>query len=113
MGALVWPNLTETMLLAAAAWRTWTLIASDEILDPVRDRLLWSVNEDGDVAPRARLITLVECPYCLGFWMAVAWWGAFVATPWTLVFATPWALSTAVIAIEATVQRLTRDDSGE
>jgi hypothetical protein len=38
------------------------------------------------------------CPYCSGFYIALAWWGAWIA--WgdsTLVVATPWALSAGVI----------------
>lgn len=96
------PSPWEFVLLALAAWRVWTLLSSDTILDPVRDRVLFT--RDGE--PRVRWIDWVECPYCSGFWVAVAWWSAFAMTDWTLVAAAPWAVSAAVVFVEATVSRL-------
>ncbi len=80
------PNWWEAFLLFAAAYRVWRLLAVDTILDPIRDRLFpnhlsyWSV--------------FLSCPWCAGFWVTIAWWAAWEATPhWTLVVAAPWALS--------------------
>ena len=75
-------------LLALAAFRFFKLIADDAILDRPRDRL---------VKNRETLNTFVVCPWCIGAWIAAAWWAAWWAWPHpTLVAATPFALSAAV-----------------
>lgn len=97
------PGPWEFALLAAAAWRTWMLLAHDEILDPLRDRVFVKdvppvieppmVIDIGPVVRYRRLVEFIECPYCLGFWVALAWWAAWTATGWTLTAAAPLALS--------------------
>lgn len=82
-------------MISAAGWRIWHLIAVDSILDPVRERTLFR-NADG-----GRLITFVECPYCLGFWVTGVVWTAWAfVSPWTLVVVAPFALHTGMLAIE-------------
>jgi hypothetical protein len=47
--------------------------------------------------------TLLECPWCAGFWIALAWWGAYELWPHgTTIAAVPFAIS-AVVGIVATV----------
>lgn len=99
------PDWWEAVLLSAAAWRSFQLISADDILDWPRRKILrlgtWQ--QDGDPIPsnyRSGLGNFVKCSYCMGFWVALAWWGAWQITGhWTLVFAVPFALSTGVIAL--------------
>jgi hypothetical protein len=91
--------------LAAAAWRVFQLIALDEILEGPRryvTRLGKTWKKDGDPIPKAyreKLALFLTCPYCAGFWIALAWWGAWQMWPTeTLIAATPWLLSAGVIA---------------
>lgn len=82
------PSWWTFLLLALAAWRVFKLFAEDLIIDRARRRL----------APAASTREVfLTCPYCSGFWIALAWWLAWVAwPPWTLVAATPLALSASV-----------------
>ncbi len=80
------------MLLALAAWRTFVLVSRDDITQPIRSRIGWD-----------KLMMFVECPYCLGFWIALAWWGAFELWP----HGTPIAASAvAVTALVPLIERL-------
>lgn len=87
------PEPWEFALLALATLRVWKLIAEDSILDRPRDWFL----------VRMKIDELIECPWCSGWWIGLAWWGAWLAEPkWTLVAATPWALSYAVGFVTST-----------
>lgn len=82
------PNWYEAALLALAAWRVFQLIAEDEVLEPVRRYVTGERWKD-----------FISCPYCLGFWVAVAWWVSFQFWEfWALVVAVPFALSAGVVA---------------
>jgi hypothetical protein len=61
------PTPFEALLLGLAAWRTWRLVANDDLTEPLRERYL--KNE--------KVLDFVECPYCLGAWIAGAWVVAF------------------------------------
>lgn len=79
------PDAWEAVLLAAAAYRVWRLLAEDSILDRPRDLL-----------PH-RVADFVECPWCLGFWVSAAAYASWRAAPKaTLVLAAPLAISAAV-----------------
>jgi hypothetical protein len=57
-------------LLGFAAYRATQLGVHDTILDPGRERLAaWQAN-NRDSKPRAFLIQLISCIYCLGFWLS-------------------------------------------
>lgn len=87
------PTWYGTILLALAAYRTWRILALDTILDKPRDR--WFP----EGYKRTEFLT---CPYCLGFWVSLAWWLAFIAWPhWCLVAAAPLAISALVGLIAA------------
>ena len=87
------PNWYALVLLALAAYRIWRLLAHDTILDPLRHLLVRAESKQEE---------FLQCPFCLGFWVALAWWLAWVAWPhWTLVVAVPFALS-ALVALVAT-----------
>ena len=99
------PDWWEGALLALAAWRTFQLIAFDDILDRPRryvTRLGKDWREDGDQVPddyRLTLADFVTCPYCAGFWITALWWGAWQAWPHeALVVAGLFALHAGMIA---------------
>jgi hypothetical protein len=99
------PDWYEIVLLSLAAWRVFQLIALDDLLDRPRryvTRLGSKWEKEGDPVPSGYRLTLADfitCPYCAGFWIALAWWGAWLVWPYeTLVFAVPWVLSAGVIA---------------
>ena len=85
------PDWWEAVLLALAAWRTFQLIAEDDILDRPRRYVTDRVSEKWEL--------FIECPYCAGFWIALAWWAVWqIEDEWTLIVATPFVLSVGVIA---------------
>ena len=97
------PDWWSFTLLALAAYRTWRLLAEDEILDRPRRwalRLGEDWEKDGDPVPdnyRVDWGLFLMCPWCCGFWISIAWWAAWQATEkWTLVVAVPLALSAVV-----------------
>jgi hypothetical protein len=96
------PSLWITVLLAAASYRIWRLLAEDVILDRprrwiVRLPLKW---KEGMLIPdgyRYRLAEFINCPWCLGFWVSIAVWIAWQADEHlTTVIAVPLAISAAV-----------------
>lgn len=95
------PNWWAALLLAAAAWRIFHLLAFDDILNPIRNRFVGlATDAKTRKGGSERLMDFIECPYCLGFWVALAWWGAWQIWPeGTLIAATPFALSAALIGI--------------
>ena len=103
------PGWYALLLLAAAAYRTWTLLAKDDILNRPRryvTRLGDKWRKDGDPLPagyRLGLANFLDCPWCLGAWTAFAWWGAWQAWPHvTIVASAPLAIS----ALLALISRL-------
>ncbi len=101
------PNWYEVALLALAAWRVFQLLAFDTIMEGARRRL-FRVPKDWDgTSPittksyRETLALFVQCPYCAGFWIALAWWVAWLICPYeTVLVAVPLALSAGVIAAD-------------
>ena len=84
------PDWYELALLALAAWRVFQLLSDDEILERPRRYVTSRLSEKWEL--------FIECPYCAGFWIALAWWAAWqIEEEWTLIVATPWALSAGVI----------------
>lgn len=84
------PDWWEAALLGLAAWRTFQLLAADDLLDTPRRYVTSRLSEYWE--------DFLTCPYCAGFWMALAWWAAWqVWGDSTLVAATPFALSAVVI----------------
>lgn len=100
------PSWYELALLALAAWRVFQLVGDDDILDRPRRYLLrlgdqWE--KEGDPVPdnyRINLGIFISCPYCAGFWIALAWWGAWQIWPHgSLVIAVPFAISAGVVGL--------------
>lgn len=98
------PNWYTLLLLALASFRVWFLFAKDDILNSPRRYVtrLGSKWKEGDPAPkgyRATLGEFIDCPWCLGFWTSMAWWGLWQAWPHgTLIAAVPFAISALVPA---------------
>ena len=97
------PDWYVLTLLALAAFRTWRLLAEDDLTESARryvTRLGDKWEKDGDPVPENYRLTLgkfIDCPWCLGFWLALAWWGAWEIWPHgTTVVAVPMALSALV-----------------
>lgn len=102
------PSPWIALLLLGASYRIWLLLAEDTILDRPRR---WVVGldpgwEEGLTLPeryRLGLARFITCPWCLGFWVALAVWGLWqIDEHWIEVFSVPLALSAAV-GIVATV----------
>jgi hypothetical protein len=100
------PSGWHAILLALAAWRTFHLLAFDDILQAPRRFLVrlpldW---KEGDSIPkmyREKLKDFIECPFCLGFWIAGAWWLTWYVWPHgTLIASVPFALSAGVVAAQ-------------
>lgn len=81
------PGVWAFALLALASYRSWRLLAEDSILNRPR---AWAVRSEG-------VSEFLSCPWCAGFWVALAWWGAWLLWPHgALVAAVPFALAAAV-----------------
>ena len=98
------PNWYESLLLALAAYRVWRLLAEDVILDRPRAWIVglsdWTAGQRTPASYREGLAEFITCPACAGFYVSLAWWGAFQLWPHgTVVVAVPFAISTAVIAV--------------
>jgi len=97
------PDWWETILLGTAAWRVFYLLGEDDLLDRPRRYVTrtgraWRKGDPAPLAYRAWLGEFLECPYCLGAWVAIAWWGAWELWPsTTLIVAAPLMLSAAVV----------------
>ncbi len=78
-----WPFI----LIGLAAYRTWRLLADDTILDRPR---AWVVRSE-------RVSEFASCCWCLGFWVAVAWWASWELWPHgTVLVSVPIALAAVV-----------------
>lgn len=98
------PDWYQIALLALAAFRSWRLLAEDDILDRPRRYVTALGSEwrkEGDKLPanyRIKLMEFISCPYCLGAWIGLVWWGAFQFSEHvTLVVATPFAISALIV----------------
>jgi hypothetical protein len=57
--------LVASVLIGAAAYRAWRIIALDQITDPIR---VWLIRREGRFWEFVG--DLIGCVFCLGFWMA-------------------------------------------
>lgn len=96
------PSPWIALLLLAASFRIWRILADDDIFERPRR---WVVRlprdwEEGQMLPegyRIGLAAFITCPWCLGFWVTIAVWLAWQASPhWTEVLSVPLALSAGV-----------------
>lgn len=96
------PDWWVFTLLGLAAYRTWRIVAVDDITEWPRRWVLrlprkW---KHGDKIPekyREKWALFFLCPWCAGFWISLAWWGAWQEWPHgTVVVAVPLAISAVV-----------------
>lgn len=99
-------------LLGFAAYRATQLGVHDTILDTARERLAAWQARNLDSKPRAFLMQLIDCIYCLGWWISGATLlvyllatGTFHQAP-LLVHGIEWF---AVVGVQALLDR--RDDT--
>jgi hypothetical protein len=91
------PDWFELVLLGLAAFRVWKLIGEDTILDTPRAWTLKRAFNLGGPKAKDYVETLLECPWCAGFWVSLGWWGAWEAWPHgSLIAAAPFAISALV-----------------
>ena len=92
------PSPFEAVLLGLAAWRVWHLLAKDDLTAPLRRYVTANREPTWD--------DFIECPYCLGAWVAGAWVVAFAVWPEVI-----WgALVFAVAAVPPLVNNWMKDD---
>lgn len=97
------PSWWEFFLLGLAAWRTYRLLAEDTILERPRRWLLrldpdWQDGDDPNEEYRFEWGAFLTCPYCAGFWISLAWWGAWLVWPHaTILVAVPLAINALLI----------------
>lgn len=90
------PNWWEFALLAGASFRVWRLLAADAILDRPREWLTRRAKAEAG-EHREEVEIFLRCPYCLGWWITLGWWGAWLIWPHaTVVVAVPWAANAVV-----------------
>lgn len=83
------PTWYDLVLLSLAAFRSWKLIAEDAIFDRPR---LWFVGR----VPKW-MVELIECPWCLGLWLGLAWWAGWQLWPkGAIIAASAFAISVLV-----------------
>jgi len=91
------PDWWEFLLLGLASFRLFRLIGYDTVLDGPRDRWLTRRSTVAAGKPglyRRSLDVFLHCPWCLGWWVVLAWWGAWWLWPHEiLVVSVPLALS--------------------
>jgi hypothetical protein len=106
------PSWYVLLLLSAAAYRSWRLLAEDDVLDRPRRWLVrlgpeWK--QEGDPVPatyRARLGKFLSCPWCFGAWVAIGWWVAWQLWPHgTTVVAVPFAASAVVAGLSSLLDK--------
>lgn len=109
---MIVPDWWAAVLLFAASFRVFRLLAKDIILDAPRAWLVglgkgWVEGRPVPKGYRPKLAEFMLCPWCLGFWITLAWWTAWEQWPQgTSVAAAPFALSAAV----GLISKLDQDD---
>jgi hypothetical protein len=89
------PTWWEALLLTAAAFRIWRLLAADVILDRPRDWLVGRDEWEARKNYRPALDQWLHCPWCFGFWISLVVYGTWVLWPTAmLLVAVPLTLNT-------------------
>ncbi len=108
------PGVWAFVLIAAASYRVFHLIAEDVILDRPRRMLLrlggWQEPEQPPPGYRAKLGEFITCAWCAGAWISGAWWLAWLIwEEWAVVVAVPFALSAGVAFLNAMMGAMTEE----
>lgn len=99
-------SVLTLVLVTLAAARITRLVTMDTIAAPARVRLMrFHAPAGRQVNPW--MVALLECPWCVGFWVAVAAlpFLAFVPEPVIQWLAAPWALSFLIGALNVWTNR--------
>lgn len=85
------PTALQLLILILGVFRITRLIIEDTILEPVRERTVFRLD------PRSKVRELLDCPWCLGFWLSmlavISWAADPTVTGWVLL---PFAISAGV-----------------
>ena len=73
------PSWYELVLLGLGSFRIWKLIGDDSILDRPRNWALRRAQKWGGNKGALYVQSLLECPWCAGFWVSLAVWGFWQA----------------------------------
>ncbi len=65
-------SIPELIVLASAGYRATQLAVHDTILDPARARVFDWHSRKTDSPVRTSAVTLITCPYCMGWWISGA-----------------------------------------
>lgn len=101
------PSAWTGLVMALGVYRICRLIGWDDLPPVVRVRAMATgetvyydpTKGKGEIRryDRPLLEHFITCPFCLGFWLSLAAYLAWVFEPrWTLYFLAPWALAAAV-----------------
>lgn len=99
---MIFPSPWVALVLAAASFRIWRLIAVDTILERPRRHIArlpqnWVEGQPIPKNYRGGLAEFLLCPWCCGFWISLAIWGAWEIEPhWIEILMMPFAISAAV-----------------
>jgi hypothetical protein len=81
------PTWWEFLILALAVIYAFYLVSESVVLERPRDWVLNRLDDD-------KWEAFIVCPWCVGFWLALAAWGAFlVDRTWAVGLAVPLALA--------------------
>lgn len=79
------PDWYTLLLLSAGTFRLWKLLADDKILEEPRKLLVglrgWEEGKEVPASYRSWLGEFINCPWCLGSWLGLGWWGAWQQWP--------------------------------
>lgn len=94
------PDALEFLVLLLASYRVTRLLGQDDLppLVRLRERLTRPyMGQDGWEFGRPTLAYFLSCPFCLGWWVSLAVYGAWLSAPRPTLYAmTPFAISGAV-----------------
>ncbi len=91
------PSGLELLVLVLAAYRITRLVGWDDFPLAARARA-WATGEGSDgTFERPVLEHFLTCPFCIGFWISLAVYGAWLSAPTPTLYAmTPFAISASV-----------------
>lgn len=106
------PDWWTAVLLLGGSFRTFRLLAKDIILDRPRAWLLrlpvdWAEGSPIPDGFREKWSTFLICPWCLGFWITVVWWGCWQLWPHGTLVAAGLALLSAAVGL---ISKLDQED---
>lgn len=99
------PEPWQALILTMAAFRVWRLLAADAILDKPREWLTRRAKHEA-VQHRKEVDIFLHCPWCLGWWITCAWWGAWLLwEDWVVFAGVPFAMNAVVALVAVNLDR--------